>query len=343
MLSEPQIVQLREVLATAKNPLFLYDGDGDGLTAFLLLYRIHREGKGLALTTSKNLDDIGLRKVKEWDPDVIFILDIPTVSQEFLDAVQRPVFWLDHHPPLQRQNVHYFNPRIKDPGAYVPTSRMAWQVSQKEEDLWIAAAGSLADFSIPDFLETFIARHPTFLDQRYELPVMLFQKPVGHLVKLFFFLQKGPAPEVRKSLRVLLHIASPEEIFQQTTPAGKYLYKRFQHLNSLYETLLNEAKKQVTRSKLVLFHYQEDRWSFTTNLANELSGMYPQKYILIARKKSGEVKCSLRGNEVLRYLQQVLAEVPATGGGHPYACGAVVPEASWEQFVELLREVLKHA
>lgn len=341
LLSAEEIQALRDVLAAAKNPLFLYDGDGDGLTAFLLLYHIHREGRGVGLTASKNLDDVGLRKVQELNPDVIFILDVPAVSQEFIDAVQRPVYWIDHHAPLQRRNVKYYNPRLKDPLAYVPTSRMAWDVSQREEDLWIATAGSLADFSVPDFLDQFIARHPQFLDEPLDISTMLFRKPIGHLVKLFFFLQKGPTGEVRKSLQILSRITAPEDIFFTETSAGKYLHKRFKEINSRYEILLEQAKKEVSRSRFVLFFYQEDAWSFTTNLANELSGLYPQKYIIIARRKSGEVKCSLRGKGVINPLNIVLNKVAGRGGGHPDACGAVIPQASWEEFIQQFKEEVK--
>ncbi len=343
MLSDHDVLTLREELANAKNPLFFYDGDGDGLTAFLLLYHLHREGKGIALTNSKNLDDAGLRKVQEIQPDKIFILDIPVVSQDFLNMMKCPVFWIDHHTPVQRQGVHYFNPRLKEAQAYVPTSRMAWQVSQQEEDLWIATAGSLADFYIPDFLPQFIARYPSYLEKAEDLPTMLFQRRVGHLVKLFFFLQKGPSGDVRKSIKILTKIKSPDEIFQQTTSAGKLLFKRFQHMNELYGHLLEEAKKNISRSKLVLFNYAEDRWSFTSNLANELSGQYPQKYILIARRKGGQVKCSLRGKSINKMLENALTGIQGTGGGHEDACGAVIPEAAWEQFLQQLKEAIKDA
>ena len=55
MLTTKQIKFLREELATAKNPIFFYDADGDGLAAFLLLYRIHREGKGIAIRTEEKM------------------------------------------------------------------------------------------------------------------------------------------------------------------------------------------------------------------------------------------------------------------------------------------------
>ncbi len=341
MLSTKQVAQLREELATAKNPLFFHDGDADGLASFLVLYRIHREGKNIALTSSSVLDARSLRKVEELCPDKIFILDIPVVEQEFLDKVNVPVFWIDHHPPLERKNVHYFNPRLNNPDAYVPTTRMAFQVSENDDDLWIATAGCLADWSMPDFITRFIEKYPHFLAQQEDLPTTVFKRPVGALVKLFFFLQKGPTAEVRKSIKILTRIMSPDEIFQEQTAQGKFLHKRFEKINEMYEELLKKARKSVTRSRLVLFYYTENEWSFTANIANELSASYPDKTVLIARRKSGEMKCSLRGRNILVPLQASMSGLQASGGGHPDACGAVVKEEDWERFLSNLKEELK--
>lgn len=341
MLTDKEIKFLRDELLTAKNPLFFYDGDGDGLASFLLLYKINREGKGIALTNSKSLDSVGVRKVKELEPDKIFILDVPEVSQEFIDKVKRPVFWLDHHNPLKRTKVHYFNPQIKNKGVYIPTSVMAWDVSNRPEDLWIATIGCLADYYIPDFLKKFIKEHLSFINKKEDLPTMLFKREVGKLVKLFFFILKGKAGDVRKSVKILTRIKSPEEIFEEQTPQGKFIYKRFLKLNSQYESLLKRAKKKVTRSKIVLFFYTDDKSSFTTNLANELAGLYPDKFIIIARRKSGEMKCSLRGKNILPIIKKALRGVKGRGGGHPDACGAVIKEEDWELFLENFKENLK--
>ena len=342
MLTDKDVALLREELATAQNPLFFYDGDGDGLSSFLLLYRMHREGKGLALTMTSKLDVEALRKVQELEPDKIFVLDVPIISQEFLDQVKRPVFWIDHHPPLKRTKVKYFNPRLENPDAYVPTSRMCWQVSQRDEDRWIAILGNLADYYLPEYLDQFIEQYPQYLDKAYDLPTILYKKPLGKLVKLLFFIQKGPTSEVRKSVKILTRIKSPDEIFQQTTAQGKFLYRRFVKIDEMYEELLEEAKKAVTKEHFILFFYTEKKWSFTANLSNELFGLYPKKMIIIARRKSGEVKCSLRGKNVLTYLQKALEGVEGHGGGHPDACGAVIKEKDWEKFLEQFKREMNN-
>ena len=129
-------------------------------------------------------------------------------------------------------------------------------------------------------------------------------------------------------------VISPEEIFKEESAPGKFLLKRFNNINDMFEVLLKQAKKSASRSKLLLFNYTENQWSFTVNLANELSALYPKKMIVIARKKSGEMKCSLRGKNVLTVIEKSLIGINGRGGGHPDACGAVIKEEDWHQFIE---------
>lgn len=342
MLNPAQITLLQEELKTAKNPFFLYDSDADGLCSFLLLYRMHREGKGIRITNTSKIDELLVRKVQEINPDKLFVLDIPVLGQQFVDMVKLPIFWIDHHQPQHIKNVYYFNPRVKDPEAYVPTTRMAYQVSQNPDDLWIAAAGCLADWHMPDFIESFIEKYPELLPQKTDLATALYKYPVGKLVKLFFFLQKGPNPEVRKSINILTKIKSPQEIFQQQSPPGKFLYKRFEKVNAKYEEVLAQARKNISKGKIVLFTYNSTQWSFTTNIANELSALYPKKVIIVAREKSGSMKCSIRAQyPIAGALEKALVGIEGYGGGHPNACGAVIKEEDWPRFLENFKEELK--
>ncbi|HIG93456.1 TPA: DHH family phosphoesterase [Candidatus Woesearchaeota archaeon] len=344
MLTPQEITLLQEELKTAQNPLFIHDDDADGLASFLLLYRIHKEGRGFIHKTAPRLDARMVRKVLEINPDKIFILDVPIVEQEFIDGVNRPLFWIDHHQPLERKNIHYFNPRIKDPLAYIPTTRMAYQISANPNDLWIAAIGCLADWHLPDFIEQAKEQYPHLLTKTTDLTTIVYQEPIGKMVKMFFFLLKGPTSEVHKSVKILTRIESPDEILKQETPPGKFLYRRFEQINQKYEILLKEAKKQIHRGKIVLFYYTDQQWSFTSNLANELATLHPTKVIIIARSKSGEMKCSLRAQfPILKSLEKALVGIQGTGGGHDNACGTVIKQEDWEQFLENFKRELDHA
>lgn len=340
MLNEKEVQLLRKELETAKNPLFIYDDDADGLSAFLLLYRINHEGKGISPKTGR-INIHLLRKVEEINPDKIFILDIPNVDQEFLDKVNRPVFWLDHHNPVDAKKVHYFNPRITNPDAYIPTTRMAWQISENNDDLWIATVGCFGDWHMPDFIEKFIDKYPDLLTEKKDLKEAVYHQKIGKLVKMFFFLQKGPSSEIRKSVKILTRIKSPDEILGEKSPAGKFLLKRFEKINQKYQELIDEAKKQATRDQVFVYQYSEDKWSFSAVLANELTNLFPDKVIIACRRKSGEMKCSLRAQfPIVDALKKALEGVEGFGGGHPVACGAVVKEEDWDLFLRQFKKEL---
>ena len=114
MLKEKHIKKLRKELECTR-PLYFFHDDPDGLCSFLLLYRHIKEGKGVIIKSSPRIDEKYLRKVEEYQPDKVFILDLAVVEQEFIDKVKVPIIWIDHHEPLERTKVKYFNPRVKNP------------------------------------------------------------------------------------------------------------------------------------------------------------------------------------------------------------------------------------
>ncbi|MBI2151557.1 DHH family phosphoesterase [Candidatus Woesearchaeota archaeon] len=343
LLNSEEINQLCEELETAQNPFFIYDDDADGLSSFLLLYRKYKKGRGYMLKSSSVVDVSLAQKVAEVNADKVFILDIPLMEQEFVDKVKLPIFWIDHHPPQKIENVHYYNPRLKDKDAYIPTNRMVYQVTNDPADLWITTAGCLGDWHMPDFMPQFIEKYPHLLAKETDLADAIYKQPVGKLVKILYFLLKGKHSEILKSIKVLTRIESPDEILKQETAQGKFIWKRFEQANLKFEALLKRANKEINKNKLVVFSYDEE-WSFTTEISNELSALNPNKTIIICRNKSGEMKCSLRSKTpVLPILTKSLEGIEGRGGGHPEACGAVIKEKDWERFLDNFRREMKES
>ena len=342
MLTTKEIEFLQNELETAQKPYFIHDGDADGLCSFLLLYRRYQKGKGFIVKSSSTVDISLAQKVEEYNPDKIVVLDMPLMEQEFVDKVKRPIFWIDHHPLQKLHNVFYFNPRSKDDSSYFPTTRMAYQVSADPKDMWIAMAGCLADWHIPSFIDEFMEKYPHLLSKKSDLPTMVYKEPVGKLVKMFNFFLKGEHSDVIKCVKILTRITSPDEIFKQETSQGKFLWKKYESVNKKYEPLLEKAKKEAKKGKLLIFSYLSEGWSFTSELSNELSALYPKKVIIIVRNKSGEMKCSLRAKvPIIGALERALVGIEGHGGGHPKACGAVIKEKDWERFLENFQRELK--
>ena len=345
ILPPHQLTELRDALEAAKRPLFFYDDDPDGLSSFLLLYRHVNEGRGVLVKTTSTLTKPWAYKIAEYKPDTVFVLDIPAVDQDFLDEGQVPVYWVDHHTPLERTNVHYYNPHLVSKDVYIPTTRMAYEIIRDSQnarrDLWIAAAGCVGDWYLPDFRKELNAVYPYLLPARVKDPeTALFDSPAGQLARIFSFILKGKTSDVFKCVKVLARVMHPDEILKQTTAQGKFIYGRFMDVNEKYQRLLASALKKKPRGPFFVFLYEEDQWSFTSELSNELAHHYPRKVILVCRERDGSYKCSLRTRDkpILPALQKALEGIDGRGGGHDYACGAVIASADFERFVERLKE-----
>ena len=336
-LSKEQIHQLRDHLDSCKRPLFLFDDDQDGLCSFLQLYRYKGEGKGIIVKTTPKVGTVFLSKINEFQPDKVFILDLADVEQEFIDEIKVPVIWIDHHGPYERYNVKYFNPRISNWDDNHPTSFMCYQVV--EQDLWIAAIGCIADWFLPPFINEFKKNFSELIDKPYKNPGdILYNSKLGHLIRIFSFVLKGKTDYVNKCIKVLTRIESPYEILNQETAQGKFIYKRYEQVNNMFEPLIKDVLKAVEKSKekLVIYKYKDEKTSFTSDLSNEAIYRHPDKIILVAREKNDEMKCSLRSSKIVLppLIEKALIGLDGYGGGHENACGLNIKTKDFDEFVE---------
>ncbi len=340
MITEEQYANARKLLDESRKPMFLFDDDPDGTCAFLLLYRYKKEGKGMPVKSIPIVDEKFVAKVREYDPDLVFILDMPMVKQEFLDEMKCPVVWIDHHEPQKRNKVIYLNPRIKGNDNWSTTVNAYNIVKQ---DIWIAMMGAVGDWQIPHFAKEFSKQYPNLLDPKIKKPDdALFETELGKLVKMISFILKGHTSEVMKCIKIFTRIEDPYEILKQTTPRGKYIYKRYLQIKEKYDELLKTAIKNKTKDKILLFTYTDANMSFTKEMSNELLHRFPSKIIILGRVKSGEYKLSLRAKKPIRdQLKKALEGVNGYGGGHEMACGTCIKEEDFERFLEQFKAALK--
>lgn len=344
MLTEKEVGQLRDELLSCKRPLFFYHDDPDGLASFLLCYRFIGEGRGLPVKAYPRITvDLFARKVADFDPDRVFVLDVAMMDQEFIDEVKVPIVWVDHHDPLKRDRVKYFNPRLR--GINVPTPVLIWQVmgEDRPQDLWIATTGAVGDWFLPDFAKEFRNEYPELLPEECEtVEDALFNSRLGILVKVFSFNLKGPVGDALKAVKVLSRIEDPYEILEQRTSKGKFLWKRFESINKLYEKCLSDALAADSDDGLFVFTYSDDKLSLTKDVANEI--LYKlKKVVVVGRERSGEMRCSLRAPanvNLLAALEKALVDVEGYGGGHEQACGAAIKKKDFERFLDNLRREL---
>ncbi|MBN2454334.1 hypothetical protein JXB11_02200 [Candidatus Woesearchaeota archaeon] len=338
-LNAKQYDQIREEIEKSDRPLIFFHDDADGLSSFLLLYRHIMKGKGIMVKPLPIVDEKYLHYVEEYSPDRIFVVDIAVVEQEFIDRAGKPVVWIDHHTPLKRKNVLYFNPRSSELSDSEPVSYVCYKALKR--DLWIAMTGAIGDWYMPDFAGEFAEKYPDLFDAKIKKPEeALFTTKIGELVKVFSFILKGASEEAMKCVRILQKVESPYEIISSETPRGKFVYKRYDYFRKLYDALMEKAKKAAAKGNFLVYIYR-DKDSFTGDMSNELLFLHPDKVVIVGREKQGEVRMSLRGagkNKVLPKLKKALEGMDGYGGGHEYACGATVKKKDFDSFIDKLRE-----
>jgi oligoribonuclease NrnB/cAMP/cGMP phosphodiesterase (DHH superfamily) len=341
MITDKEIKQIREELDNCKRPMFFFHDDPDGLASFLLFYRYVKEGRGFCIKAFPQLTKSHAKKAKDYDADKVFVLDIAMIDQEFIDELKIPVIWIDHHEPLQRDRVKYFNPRIKNATSNIPVSYLCYKVV--EGDQWIAMIGCLGDWYIPDFADEFREKYPDLMPAKYKTAAeILFETKMNILTKVFSFNLKSNTPDVLKSIKVMTRINSPYEILDQSTPKGKLVYKRYEKINEVYNELKERLLKQKTDKKVKVFRYTEDKLSLTKDLSNEFLYMFQDSIIILGREKSGEMRCSVRAmNTNLKpIMEKALVGIEGYGGGHEHACGCAIKVHDFEQFISNIEQQL---
>jgi len=342
MLTEKQYDEIRDELIHCKNPLFFFHDDADGLSSFLLFYRLVNEGKGILLKSSPELGLEFLGKVKEYKPDKIFVMDKPKVSQDFVDKAKCRVVWIDHHSPVEISRAKYYNPRISNPNDNLPASYLCYKVVK--QDLWIAMAGIIGDWVMPDLAEEFRKKYPKLLpDEIKKAEDALFNSDIGKLSRIFSFVIKGKNTDAMAAIKVLTRIDNPCDILEQKTPQGRFIYKRYEKLKKEYDELLDDIKKNVTKDNILLYIYGTNKNSFTGDLSNEALYLFKDKIILIGREKNSEIKFSIRSSKIVLppIINKCLVGLQGYGGGHEYATGTCINKDDFKEFYKRFREEIR--
>ncbi len=345
-LTQKEYETIRGELSSAQKPFFLFHDDPDGLTSFLLLKRFTGKGYGMMVKAEPNVNDRFLAAVKSNKPDTIFVLDVALMQQSFVDTVKSETFgvknivWIDHHQPVKLSGVKYFNPRLHSPQSNPPASYLCWKtVGEKcKADFWLAMAGIVSDWHMPEFADEFRKLYPDLLPKPMTAEEALFTTPLGKLGRIFSFMLKGPTSEAMACIRALEKVTDPYEILDRTTSHGKFIYRQFKKINSDYEKLLADAKEAADNrmdKKFLIFTYK-GKQSFSGDLANELLFLYPDRILVVGRERQDYHMLSFRARNVpvLPALKKALVGIDGYGGGHENASGGSVNKNDFEKFIE---------
>jgi single-stranded DNA-specific DHH superfamily exonuclease len=338
MLTNEQMEEFRKQLENASNPVFFFDNDVDGLAAFLIIRKFYGRGKGVAIKSYPSLNRQYIRKLDEFKPDLIVVVDKPLISQEFIDAAKERglhIVWLDHHPrpaDLDSETISYFNPLEQEPRDNRPTAYWAYQIINSKSYDWIAMLGCIWDWYVPDFAEEFSKSNPELFQFTKNSAKALYETPMGKITRVLDFALKDKTSSIVKMIKIMLEINTPYQINEENKKLYP-VYRRYNQINKKYERLLDKAKEIASRSsKLLFFQYGGDL-SLSSELANELFYQFSEKIIVVTYIKSNKVNCSLRGLINVRELaKKALQGIESTSGGHENASGATFQLQDLRQF-----------
>ncbi|QQG39006.1 MAG: DHH family phosphoesterase [Candidatus Woesearchaeota archaeon] len=342
MITKEQIGEIKNYLDKSENPLIFFDDDPDGLCSYLLLMKYLQRGKGVVVKRAKEMSADYVRKVNELSPDLVVILDIFEVSQDFIDKVNVPIVWIDHHTPSKRKGTHYYNPKFITPNDERPTTYWCYEITKSS--LWLGVLGSISDWYIPSYIKEFIKEYPDLFDLKIKDPAEAnFSTRIGELIKIFNFAVKGTASDSIKNANILLKIENPYEILNQESSRGKYIYKYAQKKLKFYDSMLKKILDTKSEGKLLLFTYPTGDVSYTSYISNHVQYLKPDKLIIIAREHKGYYKMSVRSMKikVRPILEKALVGVDGYGGGHEMACGATVNKNDFDRFIGVFKRELK--
>ena len=252
MLTEKQILEIREHLEKAQNPIFYYDNDADGLCSFLLLRRFIGRGYGVAVRSYPDLDASYLKKAEQLKADYIFVLDKPLIAKKFIeeaDLMQIPIVWIEHHEITQSQvsenapnqkNFHFYNPSLSEKKKLnEPTSYLAYKIAGRNEDIWIALIGCIADCYMPDFADEFAKRYPEFWSKGVKEPFdVYFKTEIGRIALSFNFGLKDSISHVVQLQNFLISCKGPSDIFLELE-MNKSFREKYNEIKNMYEKMNN--------------------------------------------------------------------------------------------------------
>lgn len=344
MLTKTQIKEIRNYLKKAENPLFFFDGDQDGLCSYLILKKYIQKGKGVVLKSNHLLDLDLYHKIEEYSPDYVFILDIPVVSQEFIDKINVPVIWIDHHPILERKGVHYYNPLQNKPKDHKPITYWTHRIAENKF-LWLATLGSVSDWYYPRFAKTFSKKYPDLLPKnKTNPPEIIFDSKLGELILLFSFVLKNTTSKVHRMANLLAKVEDPYELINKTTPRSKFIDRETAKIKKEYDFIIKKVLEQKPKKeKLHLIYLPKAKNSYASIISNLMIHKYPKKIIMIIRQTDDRILLSIRSTKtkIPPILEYALEGLDGFGGGHDLACGAGIRKDQFDTFLERFKSQIK--
>jgi single-stranded DNA-specific DHH superfamily exonuclease len=324
--------------------VIVYHKDVDGLCSAVLLSKLIQKitrkepviipRKGAGVTIDENTK----REILSFEPSVIITLDLQVDTDykkviELQKISKAKLMIIDHHPIVHhfKKPILQINPRLYFKDIYLPTSYLIYKIAElfipTKNLAWIAALGVIGDRGEKNCKE---------------LLEKINKKTKRILYKADLLLSSARSVEKEKSYEfvknLLKNSKDPKEIVK-----NKKLIKLKEIVDKEIKKLIEEFKRKKEKiNKDVFFFCFRSKFDVGSALSKYLLDSYPSKTIILAQKKSKEMKIYAKSYkiDVAKLLKKTLEGI-GIAGGHPVAAGGDADIKNFEKFKRNLKIFFK--
>lgn len=298
----------------------------------LLLYHVDVDGITSGIITLTGLKRMGIKIGKILHPELGSFLKQSSLTKKFKTIVSTDVPFdrkslleknkkyliIDHHigEDLNGESVVFINPRLEKKDLYQSSSYISYKFFSKMVDIedveWLAVVGAIADYSLKDCSDLLLKYAKTKNRENiWKTKFGMTANMINSTIHKF---------GIDETFKIILSLKNVEDIFKNK----KILEAHKEFLVELKKTEKEFWKNAETRGDL-LFSVIKAEGRLGSTLSSQLSTKYPEKLIVIARKRKGAYGINARWQKPkigVDYLMKKACDIE--GGGHPAAGGGSV-------------------
>lgn len=339
--------------------LIVYGHDNDSITSAVLVYRILKRFKRMEaefFSTGDNfaVSDQDVAEIEQINPDVIIIVDIAHLSsKEVADKLASyKTLIIDHHQPLKLEGITYCNPRMHEPGIYMPVSyivyRMYERAGESSDVAWIAGIGVLSDHAVSmavDLFDKIKNTNPALIGKTRLREEDLFDSStLGQLAKMF---DSARIVDGRNgalvAARTLADANSYQIVMRGATEGARKLIKWSEDVDKEFKRIVSDfnLRRELVKPNVIFYEIQS-KYSIKSSVAGYLTQFYKDKILLISQTKGDSLDISFRRGDMVktdlnRLVKKAIDGIPeSTGGGHEAASAARIPKRFLPKLIKQL-------
>ena len=200
--------------------------------------------------------------------------------------------------------------------------------------MWIAMMGCISDHFLPPFADSFKERYPEMWGNVRVPFDAYYNSEIGLLARAISFGLKDSTSHVVYLQNFMVECSGPNSMKTELDSHSSFA-RKYKEVIVKCNDLLKQARRHAG-AKLLFFQYS-GALSISSDLANQLSYLYPKLRIAVAYVHGALANLSLRGKNIRDISEKIIPLFEgARGGGHPEAVGLRLKSEDLGRFKEML-------